>query len=333
MTTELLTNQVLSYMDWWGVATMFRCPYDQDPANADIALVGVPHSSGNGTTERDQHLGPRALRNISAGYRRVHRTFRFSPWEACRINDLGDPPLPNAMVNDLTMRDIEAFYKNIDAAGARPVSVGGDHSITLPILRAIAGSKSNISGEPVAIVHFDAHADTFDMEHFLGNKEWAGAWGKIMLDENLVDPKKTFQIGLRGHPGGFELEEFSHKAGYRVIYKEEFDEIGVRKVVEEIRAGIGDTPTYITFDLDSLDPTVAPGVANIEPGFEGLTMGEATGVLRGLRGMNIVGADVVCMMPTKDSPNNITAINASVLMFEQICLIADFLDSRIKSPN
>jgi guanidinopropionase len=324
MKTEEITSEILSYMDWWGVPTMFRCPYDPDPANADIALVGVPHSSGNGTTERDQHLGPRALRNVSPGYRRTHRRFRFSPWESCRISDVGDPPMPSAMVNDRAVREIEAFFKKIDAAGARPVSVGGDHSVTLPILRAIAGPNSNIAGEPVAIVHFDAHADTFKMEDFLGNKDWAGNWGWHMNEEGLVDPTKVIQIGLRGHPGGFEMEQYSHDAGYRVIYKDEFDELGVKAVVEEIRAKIDDrTPTYITFDLDSLDPSVAPGVANIEPGFEGLTMKEATGVLQGLRGMNIIGGDVVCMMPTKDSPNKITAINASVIMFEQICLIAD----------
>lgn len=326
MDTELLTEQVWTYMDWWGIATMFRCPHDANPANADIALVGVPHSSGNGTTERDQHLGPRALRNASVGYRRMHRKYGFAPWDVCRINDVGDTPLPRAMVNDEAVRDIEAFFKTIDAAGARPVSVGGDHSVTLPILRAIAGPGTTLSGRPVAIVHFDAHADTFDMEGFLGNKDWAGNWGMRMNIEGLVDPSKVIQIGLRGHQGGNELEEYSHKAGYRVIYKDEFDEIGVAKVVEEIRTRIDDKmPTYITFDLDSLDPSVAPGVSNIEPGYEGLTMKEATGVLQGMRGMNIIGGDTVCMMPTKDSANRITAINASVIMFEQICLIADYL--------
>lgn len=327
MKTEILQDQASTYMHWWGVATMFGRPHDTDLANCDIALVGIPHSSGNGTTERDQHLGPRALRNASVGYRRKHRKFGFEPWNVCRINDVGDTPLPTAMVNDVAVREIEAFFKMIDAAGARPVSVGGDHSVTLPVLRAIAGPGKKLSGgKKVAVVHFDAHADTFDMEGFLGNKDWAGNWGMRMNVEGLVDPAKVVQIGLRGHQGGDELEEYSHKAGYRVIYKEEFDDIGVEGTIKEIRSRIDDdTPTYITFDLDSLDPSVAPGVSNIEPGVEGLMMSEATGVLQGLRGMNIIGGDTVCMMPTKDSPNCITAINASVIMFEQMCLIADYL--------
>ncbi len=310
---------------------MFRCPHDSDPKKSDIALVGVPHSSGNGMTERDQHLGPRALRDVAAGYRRTHRKSKLTPWEVCRINDLGDVPLPHAMVNDKTMKDIEAYYKRLDAAGARPVSVGGDHSITLPILRAIAGNDSNISKGPVAVAHFDAHTDGYqDDGHFLGNVEWAGAWSRIMNEEGLVIPEKVFQIGIRGHDflqdTGDDVE--SIKAGYRIIEMDECDEIGVKDVVRELQDKIGDSPVYITFDLDVLDPSIAPGVSNIEPGFTGMAMREATGVLQGMLGMNVVGADVVCMMPTKDNPNKITAMNAMVVVFEQVCLIADYLNSK-----
>jgi len=124
---------------WWGIPTFFRCPWDEDPHRCDIALVGVPHSSGNGSTERDQHLGPRAIRHVSGWYRRAHLKFGFSPWDACRIHDLGDVPLPQAMVNDICVEHIEAYYKRLDEAGVRPVSVGGDHSITGPIVKAIAG--------------------------------------------------------------------------------------------------------------------------------------------------------------------------------------------------
>jgi guanidinopropionase len=119
---------------WHGVPTLFRCPHDEDPANCDIALVGVPHSSGNGSTERDQHLAPRAMRHVSGFYRRAHNGFGIVPWDACRINDLGDVPLPEAMVNDVCVRHIEAFYKRLDRAGTFPVSIGGDHAITGPIL-------------------------------------------------------------------------------------------------------------------------------------------------------------------------------------------------------
>ena len=129
---------------WWGIPTFFRCPWNEDPKAADIALVGVPHSSGNGSTERDQHLGPRAVRNVSGFYRRNHFVHGFSPWDVARVHDLGDVPLPEAMNNEACVRDIEAFYARLDAAGTRPVSMGGDHSVTGPILKALAGPGRNL---------------------------------------------------------------------------------------------------------------------------------------------------------------------------------------------
>ena len=131
---------------WWGIPTFFRCPWNEDPAQADIGFVGVPHSSGNGSTERDQHLGPRAVRNVSGYYRRTHFVHGFAPWDLARINDLGDVPLPEAMNNEACVRDIEAFYRRLDQAGTRPVSMGGDHSVTGPILKAIAGPGRRLSG-------------------------------------------------------------------------------------------------------------------------------------------------------------------------------------------
>jgi guanidinopropionase len=320
----------LNWTSWWGIPTFFRCEIETDPDRADIAIVGVPHSSGNGTTERDQHLGPRAVRNVSPEYQRYHRAFGFAPWERCRVVDFGDVPLPRAMDNDDSMRDIAHWYRRLDAARTRPVSVGGDHSITLPILRAIAGPESTLSGEPVAVVHFDAHHDTYGVDelganHYLGNDEWAGAWGRLMAEEGLVDPARVTQIGIRGHQTGPNEGIESRRLGYRVIEKGEFDQLGVDAVVSEVRNRVGEAPAYITFDLDVLDTTVAPGVANLEPGYPGMSMIEAMKTLQGLRGLNIVGTDVVCLMPTKDHPNNITSINASVILFEQICLIADCL--------
>jgi guanidinopropionase len=328
MSVKLEGYEELISADWWGIATMFRCPHDTDPKNSDIALVGVPHSSGNALTYRDQHLGPRALRDVAVGYRRIHKKFQLSPWEACRINDLGDVPLPHAMVNDKTSKDIEAYYKRLDAAGARPVSVGGDHSITMPILRAIAGPGSNISKGPVAVVHFDAHTDGYETGgHFFGNAEWAGSWSRNMNEEGLVIPEKVFQIGIRGNPEYLDEDDPSIKAGYRIIEMEEFDEIGVKGVVKELQDKIGNSPVYITFDLDALDPSIAPGTTLPEPGFAGMTMRDVTGILQGMRGMNVVGADVVCLMPTKDNPNKITSWNATTVVFEQVCLIADYLNS------
>jgi guanidinopropionase len=312
--------------DWWGIATMFRCPYDSDPKNADIALVGVPHNKGIALTYRDQHLGPRALREVAVGGRKIHRQYQMEPWDVCRINDLGDVPLPNAMLNDKTLKDIEAYYKTLDAAGARPVSVGGDHSITLPILRAIAGPESNISKGPIAVVHFDAHTDGYTGLHY-GEAEWAGSWARIMNEEGLVIPEKVFQIGMRGHSEEWNEDDPNIEAGYRIIEMEEFDKIGVKSVVKEIQEKIGDTPVYITFDLDVLDPSVAPGTTYPEGGCAGMTMRDVTGILQGMRGMNVVGADIVCLMPTKDSPNKITMWTATTVVFEQVCLIADYLNS------
>ena len=314
----------LKSLYWWGVATMFGCPHDADPANCDIALVGVPHSSGNGSTERDQHLGPRAIRNVGALYRRVHGKFEISPWDAFRVNDLGDVLLPHAMVNDVSVEHIEAYYKRLDEAGVRPVSVGGDHSITGPIVKAIAGANARLTGgRKAALLHFDAHTDTYDhLPHWLGAVRSAAHWGSYIVTENHIDATKSTQIGIRGHTRTLDWRRSSDRLGYRVVTFDEFQEIGVERCIEIVRERAGDSPLYITFDLDALDPTVAPAVANIEPG-TGLLMHEATAVLQGMRGLNVIGADVVCMIPTKDSPNQITALNATLILFEQLCLIAD----------
>lgn len=313
---------------WWGIATFFRCPLAETPDEVDIGLVGVPHSSGNGSTERDQHLGPRAVRNVSGYYRRSHGVHGFSPWDIAKISDLGDVPLPEAMNNEACVRDIEAFYARLDATGTRPVSIGGDHSITGPIIKAIAGPGRRLSGgQPCALIHFDAHTDSYDnMPHWLGAKRSAAHWAAYTAKEGAVDPARSIQIGMRGHPataihtGG--VGGSSRALGYEVVPMAEFERLGIERTVEMIRARVGDRPAYVTFDLDCLDPSVAPGVSNLEPGFGGMTIREATRVLQGLKGLNIIGADVVCLMPTKDSPNQITAQLAMVMMFELICLIA-----------
>ena len=312
---------------WSGISTMFRCKIERDRSAADIALVGVPHSTGNGTTDREQHLGPRAIRHASMGYRRFHMRDQDLPWRVCRIRDFGDSPLPNMMNNDKTMGDIEAFIKPFDEADTRPIAIGGDHSITLPMLRAVAGPRSKISGEPVAVVHFDAHRDTYSEGQLLfGNRYWAGSWGRDMNLEGLVDPAKVIQIGQRGDRyTRNEDPTYSQRAGYREIFMHEFEELGVEAVVQEIRDRIGDTPTYITFDLDVLDTTIAPAVSNPEFGYPGFSIAEARQVLQGMWGMNIVGGDVVEIIPTKDGRAGMTANAASVVTYELICLVAQYL--------
>ena len=319
---------------WWGIPTLFRCPWNEDPAACDIALVGVPHSSGNGSTERDQHLGPRAVRNVSGFYRRAHEAHGIAPFEAVRIHDLGDVPLPEAMNNEACVRDIEAFFSRLDAAGTRPVSIGGDHSVTGPILKAIAGPGRSLSkGKPAALVHFDAHTNSYEaMPHWLGAVRSAAHWAAYTARENAVDPTRSVQIGMRGHPSqlihGGAVGSASEKIGYRVVRMREFEDLGIERSVDLIRQRVGDSPVYITFDLDCLDPSVAPGVSNLEPGFTGFTIREATRMLQGLAGLDIIGADVVCLMPTKDNPNQITAQVAMVIMFELLSLIA----LRIRAP-
>ena len=307
---------------WWGVPTLFRCP-NEGPEGKDIALVGVPHSSGNGTTEKDQHLGPRALRNVSAVGRRVHQEFHLDPWNSAKIADVGDVPFPRANDNEDCIERITAFYKDIDAAGARPVSIGGDHSITGGIVQALGGGKL-AGGEPVCFLHLDAHTDVFTkVDHFLGAKKSAAHWGAYLADQGQVDPRHSMQIGLRGHARTLDWLQPSYDYGYNVVTMKEFRKRGLADVVAQIKDVLAGRPVYITFDLDCLDPTIAPAVSNIEAGEKGFDIDEAVGILHAVRGMNIVGADVVCMMPTKDHRNQITALTAMSVMFEMICMIAE----------
>ena len=307
---------------WWGVPTLFRCP-NEGPEGKDIALVGVPHSSGNGTTEKDQHLGPRALRNVSAVGRRVHQEFHLDPWNSAKIADVGDVPFPRANDNEDCIERITAFYKDIDAAGARPVSIGGDHSITGGIVQALGGGKL-AGGEPVCFLHLDAHTDVFTkVDHFLGAKKSAAHWGAYLADQGQVDPSHSMQIGLRGHARTLDWLQPSYDYGYNVVTMKEFRRRGLADVVAQIKDVLAGRPVYITFDLDCLDPTIAPAVSNIEAGEKGFEIDEAVGILHAVRGMNIVGGDVVCMMPTKDHRNQITALTAMSVMFEMICMIAE----------
>lgn len=310
---------------WYGIPTLFRCEHTSDPGEADIALVGVPHSTGNGTTQRDQHLGPRAVRNVSAIGRRVHNAFNIDPWEACRIRDLGDVPLSEGNNNERSIEMITDFYRDLDAAGVRPVSIGGDHSITGGILQALGGSDSKLTGgEKACLLHFDAHTDAFhNVEHFMGAIKSAAHWASYLVRDGHVDPEHSVQVGIRGNVRSLDWLDPSYDLGYEVIKKTDYDELGPERVKEIIAERIGDRPVYVTFDLDCLDPMVAPGVANIEAGIEGFGIDQVTDLLRSIRGKNVIGGDVVCLMPTVDSPNQITSYRAMAIMFEILSLIAD----------
>jgi len=301
---------------------LFRCP-NEGPEGQDIALVGVPHSTGNGTTERDQHLGPRALRNVSSVQRRMHSEFELDPWSCAKIVDLGDVPFPRANDNEDCIEQITRFYKQIDKVGARPLSIGGDHSITGGIIQGI-GKGHLTQGEPVCFLHLDAHTDVFTkVDHFLGAKKSAAHWGAYLADDGLVDPRHSMQIGLRGHARTLDWLAPSYEYGYNVVTMKEYRQRGAADVIAQIKQVLAGKPVYITFDLDCLDPTIAPGVSNIEAGSKGFDIDQAIELLHAVRGMNIVGGDVVCMMPTKDSPNQITALTAAAVMFEMLSMIAE----------
>jgi guanidinopropionase len=320
-------NSMMENLYWWGIPTLFRCP-NEPAAGQDIALVGVPHSTGNGTTERDQHLGPRALRNVSSVQRRMHSGFQLDPWHAAKIVDVGDVPFPKANDNEDCINQITQFYQKIDDAGARPVSIGGDHSITGGIIQALGCGKIT-KGEPVCFLHLDAHTDVFTkVDHFLGAKKSAAHWGAYLADQGKVDPTHSMQIGLRGHARTLDWLQPSYDYGYNVVTMKEFRKRGLEDVIAEITETLDGRPVYITFDLDCLDPTIAPGVANIEAGEKGFDIDEAVSLLHAVRGLNIVGGDIVCMMPTKDSPNNITALTAGAVMFEMISMMAENIASK-----
>ncbi|MEM7176291.1 MAG: arginase family protein [Pseudomonadota bacterium] len=319
--TDPYQTSMMNNLYWWGIPTLFRCP-NLGPDGQDIALAGVPHSTGNGTTERDQHLGPRAVRHVSALQRRIHGGFNMDPWQA-NIADIGDVPLPRANDNEDCIAQITEFYERVDAAGARPVSIGGDHSITGGILQALGRGKI-AGGEPVCLLHLDAHTDVFTkVDHFLGAKKSAAHWGAYLADQGQVDPTHSMQIGLRGHPRTLDWLQPSYDYGYQVVTMADYRRRGLADVLAETKEVLAGRPVYITFDLDCLDPSVAPAVSNIEPGEKGFDIDEAVALLHGVRGMNIVGGDVVCLMPTKDHPNNITAMVAAAVMFEMISMISE----------
>ena len=316
-------ERMMENLYWWGIPTLFRCPADPDPANADIALVGVPHSSGNGTTERDQHLGPRAVRNVSAQARRVHMDMGFDPWTTCRINDLGDVALPELNDNEASIQRITDHFEKIAATKTRPVSIGGDHAVTGGIIQGIANSALT-DGQPISLLHLDAHTDVFaKVPHFLGAKKSAAHWGAYLVDQGQVDAHSSVQIGIRGNPRTLDWLQPSYDYGYDVITMKEFRKMGLMAAIERIKTRLAGKPVYITFDLDCLDPTVAPGVSNLEPGEQGFQVDEAMALLHAVEGMDIVGGDVVCLMPTRDSSNMITARTAAAVMFEMVAMIAD----------
>jgi guanidinopropionase len=312
---------VSTYFWWQGIPTFLGCPIVNNPADTDIGLVGVPYSGGN-VIDRMQYLAPRAVRNRSTAYHRAHRRFGIDPFALCRICDVGDAPIPNAAVPEKANLDIQAFYKGFDESGTIPVSIGGDHSITLPILRAIAGPNSRHGG-PIAMIHLDAHTDCVPLD-MGGTRLHAAAWPAALVEEGLIDPHRTIQIGLRGQMANLAQDDWARHLGFRLLSTDEFFDIGAAAAVAETRRIVGDGPVYVTWDMDALDPVYAPAVT--DPEADGMTMRDAIALLNGLRGLNIIGADVVEFGPPMDSTGlELTVFHATHIMHEIVTLIADNL--------
>jgi len=292
------------------IASFMRAPVVDDPGTLDIAMIGVPFDLGVTNRSGARH-GPRQVRDYSSFIRATHHVSGIAPAMLCRLGDLGDAPI-NLFSIDKSLEAIEAFYARVHTGGAAPLSVGGDHLISLPILRAIARER------PVGMVHFDAHCDTGDS--FMGAPYHHGAPFRRAVEEGLLEPARTIQIGIRGSLTDPGIWDFSHQSGMRVVYIEEYFERGADWVIAEARRVVGDGPTYISFDVDGLDPVYAPGTGTPEAG--GYSMFEAQKMIRGLQGLDIVGGDVVEVAPPFDPSGN-TALNAATVMFEILCVLAD----------
>lgn len=292
-----------------GMPSFFRLPFITDPHLVDVALVGVPFDGGTTNRAGARH-GPREIRNQSSLIRRINAN-GIAPYETLRVADLGDAPTNPINLLDSLAR-IESFFKSIAAAKAIPITAGGDHLITLPILRGIAA-------QPVGLIHFDAHSDTND-NYFGDNPYTHGSPFRRAVEENLLDPKRAVQIGIRGSYYHETDLDFARATGFRIITMEEFCTRSIDDVMAEARDIVGTFPTYISFDIDSLDPSVAVGTGTPEIG--GFTAREAQMMVRKLRGLHIIGADVVEVSPPFD-PSGLTALAGATMMFELLCAIAD----------
>jgi guanidinopropionase len=299
-----------------GIPTFMRVPFTEDYSAIDIALVGVPFDGGVTNRPGARH-GPREVRNQSSLMRRVNQASGIDPYAICRVGDVGDAFVEKPFELEGAHREIEGVYAELHAAGVVPLSVGGDHSITLPIFRAIAKDR------PVGMVHFDAHCDTGD--DYLGSRFHHGAPFRRAAEEGLLDPKRTIQIGIRGGVNDRDVWKFSHDSGMRVVYMEELYERGPKAIIEEARHIVGDGPTYVSFDVDGLDPVFAPGTGTPECG--GFSVLEAQIMVRRLQGLNLVGGDVVEVAPPFDPSGN-TALVGATMMYEILCVLADSLAAR-----
>ena len=302
-----------------GIPTFMRLPHvpveEADPV--DIGMIGVPWDGGTTNRPGARH-GPRQMRDQSTLMRNVHHVTGIRPYELANCADLGDTPVNPVDLLD-TLKRVEEFYKGVHAQGIMPLTAGGDHLITLPIMRAIADTS-----RPLGMVHFDAHTDTWD-RYFGDHKYTHGTPFRRAIEEGLLDPKRTVQIGIRGGLYTPEDKDWGLEQGIRVVEIEEYFDLGPEKVGQLARDVVGDGPVYVSFDVDGLDPVYTPGTGTPEIG--GYSTHDAQKMLRALRGLDIVGADVVEVSPPFD-PSGATALVGVTMMWELLCMMAEKVAAR-----
>jgi agmatinase len=293
-------------------ATFMRLPYLTDPSGLDVAIVGVPFDGGT-SYRTGARLGPREIRAQSSLIRPYSYFQKVAPFDRLRIADVGDVDAPPTSI-EKAYAAIEQRMDGILAAGAMPLAVGGDHSISLPILRAIARRHG-----PVGLVQFDAHIDTWD--EYFGGKYFHGTPFRRAIEEGLVARGRFVQIGIRGPMYGEEDFDFHREHQIAMIDIDRVKADGVDRTITAMREVLeGAGPVYVTFDIDGIDPAYAPGTGTPEVG--GLTSHEAQRLIRGLAGLPIAGCDVVEVAPPYDGPGHITSLLAANLMFELLCAVA-----------
>ncbi len=290
----------------------------REQEEVELALVGVPFDLGT-SMRTGSRLGPTAVRAISGAIRPYNRALGFSPFDLASIADFGDIDT-GAFDKTKGMQAIESAVRSLVKQGIAPVSVGGDHSIALPLLRAVR------KDQPMALVTFDAHHDTYD--DLGGDKYCYATPFRRAVEEGLIDPVATVMVGLRNCTNGPGDYTWALEAGIRLISIEEIDANCAGWVSEQVAERVRDLPTYVSFDIDGLDASLCPGTGFPEP--NGLTMREATAIIRGLHGQHIIGADLCEVNPTCDVAN-LTALNAAHLLFELTCLVASSVAAQRKT--
>jgi guanidinobutyrase len=292
-----------------GPGTMMRLPAAADAVGLDACFIGIPLDVGT-SNRPGTRFGPKQIRAESVMLRPYNMWTRAAPFDSLRIADIGDVPINTFDLKD-AVRRIEMFYDSVLTHPVIPVTLGGDHTLTLPVLRSIAKKHG-----PVGLVHIDAHADIND--HMFGETIAHGTPFRRAFEEGLIDADHTFQIGLRGT--GYTAEDFdwARDKGFTVVQAEELWHKSATPLIDDIRAKMGTRPVYLTFDIDSLDPAYAPGTGTPEIG--GLTSVQAIELIRGCQGMNLVGCDLVEVSPPYDLQGN-TALLAANLIFEMLCVL------------